>query len=284
VARATAGDGVDIYYETWGRGEPLLLLPGLGADLRIWVCQRMVFGRRYRCIALDSRGAGRSGKPPGPYSLEDMAADAVAVLDAEGVDSARILGYSMGSYVAQILAVRYPERVRSLVLAGTACRHHPWRRELLAGWMATAAERGVHVMARQALPWLVGPRTVRRFGLGINLAWPLILSQPAPAFAAQVGALLDAPDEYCSELAGITAPTLVVVGSEDRLTPPADAEQVAGFVPGARLALIPGAGHGLMMEAAPEFNLAVLGFLAEPGGAGVSPGIAVRVTSSSAGS
>jgi 3-oxoadipate enol-lactonase len=282
VATATAGDGVEIYYETWGRGEPLLLLPGLGADLRIWVCQRLVFGRRHRCIALDSRGAGRSGKPPGPYSLEAMAADAVAVLDAEGIDSAHILGYSMGSYAAQILGVRYPERVRSLILAGTACRHHPWRRELLAGWAATAGERGVHVMARQALPWLVGPRTVRRFGLGINLAWPLILSQPAPAFAAQVGALLDASDEYCAALASITAPTLVVAGTEDRLTPPADAEQVAGAVPGARLALIPGAGHGLMLEAAPEFNLAVLGFLADPGGAGVSPGISV--TSSSAGS
>jgi 3-oxoadipate enol-lactonase len=261
VATTTAGDGVAIYYETWGRGEPLLLLPGLGADLRLWVCQRHVFGRRFRCIALDSRGAGRSGKPVGPYSLEQMAADAVAVLDAEGIGSAHLLGFSMGSYAAQLLAVRHPERVRSLVLAGTACRHHSWRRDLLGEWVALASERGMHVMARRALPWLVGPRTIRRFGLGLNLLWPLILSQPAAAFAAQVGALLDASDEYCSELATVAAPTLVLAGAHDRLTPPPEAEQVANLVPGAELAVIGGAGHAVMVEAAPEFNLAVLSFL-----------------------
>lgn len=263
MAIARAGDGVEIYYETWGRGEPLLLVPGLGGDLRIWACQRLVLGRRHRCIALDNRGAGRSGKPPGPYSLEQMAADAVAVLDAEGLESAHVLAYSMGSYSAQVLAVAHPGRVRSLVLSGTASRHHQWRRELLAEWAEVATERGVHVMARRAFPWLLGPRTVRRFGLWINLLWPLILQQPAHAFAAQVGALLDASDDARSRLAEITAPTLVLVGVEDRLTPPEDAEELARLVPGARLAVIPGAGHGLMLEAAPDFNQAVLRFLAE---------------------
>ncbi len=261
---AKAGDGAGIYYETWGRrdGEPLLLVPGLTADLRIWACQRMVFGRRYRCIALDNRGSGRSDKPPGPYSVAQMADDARAVLDAEGVAAAHVLGYSMGSFPAAELAVVHPERVRSLVLAGTTCRNHQWRRELLNSWVEVAGERGVHIMVRRAFPWLLGP-AVQRFGIWINLLWPLVLSQPAHAFAAQVGAILELSDEAAPGLRAISAPTLVVVGDADRLTPPEDAEEVAARVPGSRLAVIPGAGHGLMVEAAPDFNAAVLSFLAE---------------------
>lgn len=262
MPRARAGDGVEIYYETWGRGEPLLLIPGLGADLRIWACQRLAFGRRHRCIALDNRGAGRSGKPPGPYSLEQMAADAATVLDAERVDRAHVVAYSMGSYAAQILAVTQPERIRSLVLVGTARRHHDWRRDLLAGWADTAARDGVHVMARQALPWVMGPRNARRFGLWINLLWPLILQQPAHAFVAQVDALLAATEDTLEQLAGVATPTLVVAGGEDRLTPPEDADELAALVPGARSVTIAGAGHGLVIEAAAEFNEVVLGFLA----------------------
>src|SRR5919106_427629 len=117
---ALAGDGTGIYYETWGRrdAEPLLLIPG---------------------IAVDNRGSGRSDKPPGPYSLAQMADDALAVLDAERVTVAHVLGYSMGSFPAADLAVVYPHRVRSLVMAGTTCRHHEWRRELLSSWVEVAS-------------------------------------------------------------------------------------------------------------------------------------------------
>ncbi len=159
MATALAGDGTVIYYETWGRGEPLMLVSGLATDLRIWACQRLVFGRRFRCIALDNRGSGRSGKPEGPYTLEQMAADAIAVLDAEGVGRAHVVGHSMGSYIAQMMAVQHPDRLRSLTLAGTACRHQPWRLDLLARWQETARIEGVHAWARRAFPYLLGPRT-----------------------------------------------------------------------------------------------------------------------------
>jgi pimeloyl-ACP methyl ester carboxylesterase len=271
---ARAGDGAGIYYETWGRrgGEPLLLIPGLTADLRIWACQRLVFGRRYHCIALDNRGSGRSDKPPGPYSLAQMADDALAVLDAEGVEAAHILGYSMGSFAAADLALVHPERVRSLVLAGTTCRHHEWRRELLMSWVDLARTRGVPAMVRRASRWLLGPAG-QRFGVAINLLWPLLLSQPAHAFAAQVEALLELSDEAAVGLEAVNVPTLVLVGGEDRLTPPADAEEVAALIPGSSLAVIPGAGHGLMVEAAPDFNAAVLAFLAEASFASAAAGL-----------
>jgi 3-oxoadipate enol-lactonase len=259
VATAQAGDGTVIYYEAWGRGEPLLLLSGLATDLRIWACQRMVFGRRFRCIAVDNRGSGRSGKPDGPYTLEQMAADAAAVLDAEGIGRVHVVGHSMGSYIAQMLAVEHPDRVRSLTLAGTACRHQPWRLELLDCWKETAQNHGVHGWARRAFPYLLGPRTAWTLGLFINLLWPVILQQPAHGFDGQIAAILAAPD--CARLAGIAVPTLVVCGSRDTLTTPADAAEVASLIPAARVVTLRGAGHGMMLEAAPDFNEAVLGFL-----------------------
>jgi pimeloyl-ACP methyl ester carboxylesterase len=262
VATARAGDGTVIYYEAWGRGEPLLLVSGLATDLRIWACQRMAFGRRFRCIAVDNRGSGRSGKPEGPYTLEEMAADAIAVLDAEGVGRAHVVGHSMGSYIAQMLAVEYPDRLRSLTLAGTACRHQPWRLELLARWQETARTQGVHAWARRAFPWLLGPRTAWTLGLFINLLWPVILQQPSHGFEGQIAALIGAPEDAPGRLGGIKVPTLVLCGSKDTLTTPADAAEVASLVPGARLVTLKGAGHGLMLEAAPDFNEAVLAFLA----------------------
>jgi pimeloyl-ACP methyl ester carboxylesterase len=135
-------DGVRIAYDVWGprEGTPVLLIQGLGMNARGWALQRGAFGRRHRCVAIDNRGTGPSDTPPGPYDLVRMASDAVEVLDAAGIERAHILGASMGGVIAQILGVMHPERVQSLVLSCTACRHHKWRRELLAEW-AELAER-----------------------------------------------------------------------------------------------------------------------------------------------
>ena len=263
-----ATDGVELYYETWGSpdGEPVLFVMGLGADLGAWVCQRYAFGRRYRCIALDNRGVGKSGKPAGPYSLEQMAVDAVSVLDAEGIDSVHVVGASMGGVIAQILGVRHPDRVRSLVLACTACEHHDWRRELLAGWKATVEEGGMSALGAEAFHWLIGPRIRRRFGMWLNLLARVVVSQPAHGFAAQVQAILDAPDELRFELGSVACPTLVVVGSQDILTPVGDSEELVELIPGARMEVVSGAAHGVMVEAPLGFNRTVLAFLDEQTG------------------
>jgi 3-oxoadipate enol-lactonase len=260
-----ASDGTTIAYEAFGRsdGEPLLMIQGLGTDARGWALQRMPLGRRYRCFAIDNRGVGGSSNAPRPFSLEQMAADAVAVLDAEGIDRAHVMGASMGGAIAQILGVRYQERVRSLVLACTSCRHHEWRRELFEEWSAAVLERGMGALTAEGLQWLIGPRLHRRFGMWINLLARIVLQATPENFAAQVQAILEMDDDVRFELETVRAPTLVITGSQDLLTPLGDAEEIAELIPMARLVELRGAAHGLMVEAPNAFNRAVLSFLSE---------------------
>jgi 3-oxoadipate enol-lactonase len=265
VSEIVVEDGVKVHYDVFGRreGPPLIMIQGLGTDSRGWALQRLAFGRRYRCIAIDNRGTGRTDRPEGPYSLERMALDAVAVLDAEQVDRAHVMGASMGGVIAQIIAVLHPHRTRSLVLACTACRHHEWRRELLAEWADAVEAGGMGALGDEALQWLVGPRLRRRFGIWLNLLARIVLQMPPEPFIAQIRAILDAPDELRAELVNVTVPTLVITGSQDSLTPVGDAEELAELIPGARLEVLGGAAHGLMVEAPNAFNEAVLRFLAE---------------------
>src|SRR5580658_3599827 len=112
--------GARIYWDERSVGEPVLLIMGLGYPSDMWWRVRPVLDGRYRTIVLDNRGAGRSDVPPGPYPIALMAADAVAVLDAAGVESAHVFGISMGGMIAQEFALQYPTRVRSLILGCTA--------------------------------------------------------------------------------------------------------------------------------------------------------------------
>ena len=260
---ATAADGTRIAYELCGHedGEPLVLIQGLSADRRGWLMQRGSLGERYRLLLVDNRGVGESDRPPGPYDLGVMAEDVLAVMDEVGWDSAHVMGASMGGIIAQILGVLHPDRVRSLVLACTACRHTSWRRELLAGWKATALDQGMKSFAQRNAKWLVGPRSVRRFWPILNLFGGLALNAEAHAFAAQVDAILDADESLRYALSQVTAPTLVIVGSQDVLTPMADAEEVAEAIPGSLLAVVRGGAHGFMFEHSKVFNSTVLTFL-----------------------
>jgi 3-oxoadipate enol-lactonase len=262
VGETTAADGTRIAYDAWGRkdGEPVLLIQGLGTDARGWALQRMAL-RRYRCLAVDNRGVGRSDVPPGPYDIEVMAADALRVLDAEGIETAHVIGASMGGVIAQFLTVRYLERVRSLVLACTACRHHAWRRELLEEWVEAVERGGIGALRNDALQWLIGPRFRARFGVWVNLLARIVLNSDPRGFVAQTRAILDASDELRHELCNVTAPTLVITGSQDSLTPIGDAEELAELIPDAQLLELRGAAHGMMVEAPNAFNDALRGFL-----------------------
>lgn len=263
MAEVLTHDGTRIHYQVAGRpdGEPLLMLQGLGADSRGWTFQKRALAGRYRLVLVDNRGVGRSDRPAGPYDLEVMATDALAVLDDLAIERAHVMGASMGGVLTQVLGVRHPERVASMVLACTACRHHPWRVELLEEWREVAATDGMAGVSQVAARWLVGPRMLRRVRGLLDLVAPVALNVPAEAFVAQVDAILSLSDEVRFELAGVGVPTLVLVGSQDVLTPLGDSEEIAALVPGAELAILRGGAHGFMVEQAGTFNRTVRGFL-----------------------
>jgi len=260
---ATAADGARLHYEAFGRRNrpTVLMIQGLGTDKHGWDMQRFSLARHFHVIAFDNRGAGRSDKPFGTYTLEQMADDAVAVLDHVGVAAAHVVGASMGGAISQIMAVRHPSRVLSLTLACTACRNHPWRREVLESWMTTALERGMGAMAAEAARWVIGPRSFRRLLPAFGWLGPLALGRPTHAFAAQVRGILATTDDMADELSNIKVPTLVMVGNQDILTPRGDSEEIAERIPGAELVVISGAAHGFMVEHASTFNRILHDFL-----------------------
>ncbi|QXC59258.1 alpha/beta hydrolase [Aquihabitans sp. G128] len=260
---ADAADGTRIAYHLSGNrdGEPLLMIQGLGADSRGWTLQKRALSR-FRLILVDNRGVGDSDRPPGPYDLEVMAADAVAVLDHAGYGSAHVIGASMGGIISQVLAVRFPDRVRSLVLACTACHHFEWRRELLSEWAEQAQGYGMREFVRRNLRWLVGPRSLRRLAPALAVLGPLAFSVPVSSFVAQIRAILDMDDGLRGELGTIAVPTLVLVGSQDVLTTQGDGEEIASLIPGAELAIVRGGAHLFQVEQAKTFNHLVSDFLA----------------------
>jgi 3-oxoadipate enol-lactonase len=260
---ARSSDGIRLHYEVIGRrnAPAVLMIQGLGADKHGWDMQRLPLAMHYRVIALDNRGAGRSDKPFGHYTLEQMADDAMAVLDAVGVQQAHIVGASMGGAITQIIGLKYAERVLSLTLACTACRNHPWRRELLHGWADTAAAHGMGVMAKEAARWVIGPRSFRRLLPAFGWLGPLAMGRTSHAFVAQVRAILDVDESVADQLADVYAPTLVLVGNQDILTPRGDSEEIADRMPNAELVVISGAAHGFMVEHASTFNKVLLEFI-----------------------
>src|ERR1044072_3098014 len=134
-------EGVRIYWTEQGKGEPLLMIMGLGYSHDMWNRAAPVLAERYHIIMFDNRGVGRSDVPPGPYPIATMAADARAVLDAAGIDRAPVFGLSMGGLIAQEFTLQNPQRVGALVLGCTTCggpKATPAASEVLVALMARA--------------------------------------------------------------------------------------------------------------------------------------------------
>ncbi len=260
---ARTSDNIRLHYEVTGRpsAPPVLMIQGLGAEKNAWNLQRVAMATRFRLIAFDNRGVGRSDKPSGSYHLDQMADDAIAVLDAAGFNDVHVLGASMGGVISQILAVKNPHRVRSLTLACTASRNHQWRRDLLQHWADTAEHRGMHALGHQAAQWVIGPRSLRRILPTLGWLGPLAAMRPSAPFVSQVQALLSNDDSLTEALSTITAPTMVIVGNQDILTPRGDSEEIAERIANSELVVISGAAHGLMIEHAATFNRVLIEFL-----------------------
>jgi pimeloyl-ACP methyl ester carboxylesterase len=255
----TENGGVKIYWDETGEGDPLLLIMGLGWASNMWHRTRPTLSARFRTIAFDNRGAGRSSVPPGPYTIAGMASDAAAVLDGAGIASAHIVGASMGGMIAQEFALQYPARVRSLVLACTAPggpeaqRPGPEVTEILFSTGLSPDER-----ARAIVPFIYDAGTPReRIDEDLRVLSELY---PIPeGFFAQIQAIL--AWEGCSRLHQIAAPTLVIHGVNDRLVPVANADLIARHTPSAKLVRLANAGHIFFTDQPADAHKAILEFL-----------------------
>jgi pimeloyl-ACP methyl ester carboxylesterase len=216
----------------------------------------------FRSITFDNRGAGRSSAPPGPYTTRLMADDAAALLEHLGVERAHVLGYSLGGLIAQELAIAYPERVDRLVLNGAYARPNhavidPW----LALW--DQAYDGTIDPVTFNL-WLLGWLLTSAFmGQPDLVAAAISEPDPFPATAQGVTAQTAAgrAHDTLDRLGQIGAPTLVLVGAEDIVTPVVYSEELANGIPGATLKVLESGGHAVLFEYADAANAALLEFL-----------------------
>jgi 3-oxoadipate enol-lactonase len=252
--------GARIYWDQQGAGDPLLLLMGLGYPSDMWHRTRPLLSKHYRTIVIDNRGIGRSDMPPGPYPIAQMASDAVAVLDAAQVESARVYGLSMGGMIAQEIALQHPERVRSLILGcttaggSTAVAAEPEVRQMLMARGSMSPEQA----AEAAIPYIYHPATPRaRIDEDLNVRRPWF--PRSEAYIAQLQGIL-AWDAY-SRLPQISAPTLVIHGEDDRLVPPGNGKILGSRIPGAQLLMLPDCSHIYPTDQTEASHRAVLEFL-----------------------
>lgn len=243
--------GVELALDDRGSGPALLFLHGYPLDGTMWRHQAGAFVG-WRTLIPDLRGLGRSDAPDLGYSMATYADDLAGLLDAIGVDEVVLAGFSMGGYVAFEFLRRHRPRVRGLVLADTRAQADSAEgRKGRETAMAAARDGGAPLIADQMLPRLLGPTAPEPLRDAVRT---MMTSAPVAGILGALGAMRDRPDStgFLSSLAGL--PTLVVVGAEDQLTPPKDAEAMAKGIPGARLAVIPHAGHLAPLEQPEAFN------------------------------
>jgi 3-oxoadipate enol-lactonase len=242
---ATTHDGVDLAVFVAGEGAPLLLIPGLGARSSVFVPLAPDLSRHHRVITFDPRGLGESGSG-GDITMANMALDAVAVLDAAGVETAAVFGASMGGLIAQHLVVNHPERVARLMLAATAPGGvhgkpaNPADRAALLGKGTRTPEDAY----RLACTVLYSPQFQRTHAEFIEEQIRERAHTPVRprVFSEQLLAMAQ-PDNSFERLASVTTPTLILHGTDDVVTPYENARILARQIPGVALRPFDGCGH-----------------------------------------
>lgn len=261
---ATA-NGTRLYYEWHGEegGTPVVLVMGLGGDSSAWPFQLAALAPRHRVLVFDNRGAGQSDAPDVAYTTPGMAEDLLALLDGLGVERAHLLGLSMGGAIAQEAVLAAPERFQSLQLHATWAGPHPYFQALVGAVRMARLQFGREGFYRALSVWLFTPECFATQPELVELVVQRAAQHPHPvplhAYLRQTEAVLG--HDARSRLHLMRCPTLVSVGTEDLVTPPVLAEELASRIPGARLALLPGVGHGALWEAPEAFNRVCLEFL-----------------------
>lgn len=253
----TKAENLNIGYCEQGAGDTVVFLHGVGSDKAVWDAQIEHFAAlNYRAVALDYPGYGESDLPPADLNREQIADCIFGALDALGIiAAAHIVGLSMGGVIALEMWLREPERIRSVVLADTFAKH-PEGDAILERSLEGAATLGMHKFAERRIAAVFAPGAAP----ALKRAFVENMSRINPRSYAWASRAVWTAD-YRADLSSIRTPTLVLVGEHDALTPVALSEELQKGIQGARLRVIPSAGHLSNIDNAAAFNEAVAKFL-----------------------
>jgi 3-oxoadipate enol-lactonase len=258
------GNGIDIYYEVQGEGEPLVLIPYLAADQACYAFQVAEYAKHFTCFTVDLRGAGLSGKPDGSYSTELLAEDIAAFMQAAGIDSAHVSGLSLGAATGMHLAAKHPERVKSLSLHSAWDATDPFLRTVVETWriMANGLDSVTDMVIAGIFPWCFTPELYAARAEYIDSLADFVRSRPMPpvdAFMRQSDAVLG--HDATAALGLITAPTLITFGEHDMVTSTRFAAPLSEGISNSELVVFSGCAHAPIYEITEEFNQRTLAFL-----------------------
>ena len=240
------------------RGPVLMFSNPLASDLTIWDLQVPALLRAgYRVLRYDSRGQGRSDVPEGPYSMAQLAREALAVIDALELERVSFCGCSLGAMVGQMLAIEWGDRIESLVLCATAAHMPP--REMWDDRISAVQEKGMDAIAEGAIERWFTVSGRDRFPQEVEKVRRNLLATPVEGFCACAIAIRDM--DHRERIGEISTPTLVIVGEHDVGTPVTAARLVQERIPGAELVVVPSASHLVNVERADEFSQILIDFL-----------------------
>ena len=251
----------ELYYEDTGRGEPLLLVPGLSGLGSFWANQVADFSRDFRVVVHDHRGTGRSTHSRIHYSVEQMADDVLRLMDALGIDAAHLVGHSTGGAVGQVIALDHPGRLRSLVLSATWAGPDPYFQRLFESRKGVLLSQGIGAYLQASALFMSPPAWISVNDALLTEQHRVALAEAAPVevTASRIDAILR--HDRRARLGEIRLPTLVVVAQDDVITPRLYSDEVASRVPGAKQLVLDTGGHAAPTICPGAYNAAVGSFL-----------------------
>jgi len=252
---------VEIFYDEVGSGPPLMMVPGLGGIGSIWAPQVAAFKQDFRCITHDHRGCGQSTRWRGEYTVEQMADDALRLMDALKVECAHFIGHSTGGAIGQVIALEHPERLASLVLSATWAGPDPFFRRCFTIRRETLTKLGWTSYQRVSNAFLYAPWYLSEHDAELQRQEATIVANP-PDLEIAVSRI-DAIVRFDrrADVGKIKTPTLVIVAKDDMVTPIHLSREIASKVPGAKFVTLEHGGHFVDIADPAAYNAAVLDFL-----------------------
>ena len=261
-------NGIELYYETHGAGQPLVLISGLGYPLWQWHKMVPFLAEHFQVVTFDNRGVGQSDKPAGPYTAQMLAADTAGLLDALDIENAIIAGHSMGGFIAQAMALDFPQKVKKLILCSTnfgGPHHVPVTAEamkVLTDVTSDALTRLKNGLVVSTAPgWAEKNPEMIEAWIQWRVANPI---EPAP-YQAQLAiglGLMTEAAAFENKLPRLNVPTLILFGAHDKVVPPENASLLAEKISGSKVVILPDAGHFFPIEIAEAASRTITDFAA----------------------